>query len=339
MIISYNDKAGIQALIGSVKNFMKLIESRREAYADKDSYPNRPDLDVFIVQKKWYFDQFGQVGYLSEFHTNDYKDITEKIRGELDDVMTLVEFREAMEKHQAGYTIVLGGLGPMPKAYSKCACCGEFWTMQNLDDYKTTFESIPASDLKQVIGQGGYDKLVSMLDANTTLRIEQYPIALLENGLNNLTGFTWKIIEENGTISFYNYTSHYHSACHLKMIEEKTKSEIINAIKAADFTIIGMIRTKNRYGSQVYRGAWWLVETQYGVLRVGWRKSVIEVSYEFIDNHYLPITEETRGPGYEHVYGYQKLTEALITFKNHLDTKADFKINIPNLTSHQDDRK
>lgn len=339
MIICYDTKQGIQEMIGTVDRFTKLVECRRDAYVEKQSNPMRPDLNVFIVKKKWVLDQFGQVGYISDFHSETYTDITETVRPELSDVMTLLEFRQVLLKHKAGYTTVSDGRGPLPIAHTKCACCGKSWTMDNLDDYKTDYGSVSADELKNNVNQTVYNDVFSMLAATDIFKFASSPISVIQNELNKLTGRTWKIIQKEGKITRFLYTTHYHSACHLKLVEDNTKSDIVEAIESTEFIISGMIRTKNRYGSEIYNGPWWMVDTQYGLLRIGWRKRVIEISYEFIDRHYLPNTEETRGPGYEHVYGYEKLSQALNAFKNHLDTKADFKINIPNLTSHQDDRK
>ena len=86
---------------------------------------------------------------------------------------------------------------------------------------------------------------------------------------------------------------------------------------------------KNGYGSESYRGPWWLVKTEWGLIQIGWRKRVISIDWEDtglrIDEkanreyefHKYPITQDNTTMWNKgiHAWGYGKAVEYLGDFK------------------------
>ena len=146
----------------------------------------------------------------------------------------------------------------------------------------------------------------------------------------------WRISrDEEGRITRYIYTKFYHKECYQESLRIQTEMQLNVAFRAANIAVFGMVQTENLYGSQNYRGSWFVVDTELGHFKIGWRKSVIEIRYDMIDPTYVAQTEETAPPGLEHVRTYEKLSEALKAFAQHLKDKGLLgKPRLPNLV-HQ----
>ena len=91
------------------------------------------------------------------------------------------------------------------------------------------------------------------------------------------------------------------------------------------FLLSGIEATKlhkleNKYWPDAYVeeracSPWWLAETQFGNIEVGWRKRVISINWEStrVEAKVLQEAEEwiTHGPYMVHAYGYAKAVEYL----------------------------
>jgi len=68
---------------------------------------------------------------------------------------------------------------------------------------------------------------------------------------------------------------------------------------------------------------WWLVFTDFGVFKIGWRKRVIEISWRLIDTVIVgeDITKDdvTKSNSYIHAYGNAKAVEYLTRIRLLLD--------------------
>jgi hypothetical protein len=70
------------------------------------------------------------------------------------------------------------------------------------------------------------------------------------------------------------------------MLYEKSKKEF-DFISSRIFENYDIRAVKNEYGSGDYRGSWFIIFTDNGDIRIGWRKRVIEI--EWLKN-YKPFT-------------------------------------------------
>lgn len=327
MGVNYTSIEGVKASLSSLKNFIQLLKDRRNA---RDHH----ELNVLVVKGKWYLDQFGQVGYLI-LQDQQYRQIPADapIFAELGDVVTEETFRALGKKYQLNYQIVLGGRGALPTENIYCAHCGAHWHIDNLDDYCIQSETIPAAEFMGSVGYHVAEGLIKYLvkDVIEGRTDGDNKNELSEQFLAEQTGRRWTIHSDDGKVTYYTFTKYYHNKCHNEVIRQENASSFIPAIEKAGFKAHGWVRTRNEYGSKEYRGDWLMVDTQHGLLRVGWRKRVINIDYSGIDPYYLPVTEETFGPGYEHVSGYEELTKALATFRLYIESKKNFEVIIPHL--------
>jgi hypothetical protein len=68
---------------------------------------------------------------------------------------------------------------------------------------------------------------------------------------------------------------------HDKLYEE-IKSEF-NYIASKVFDDFNLRAVKNEYGSESYNGCWFIIKTDNGDIKIGWRKRVIQI--EWLDNY------------------------------------------------------
>jgi len=61
---------------------------------------------------------------------------------------------------------------------------------------------------------------------------------------------------------------------------------------------------------------WWLVVTEFGIIKIGWRKRVINIDWSSTELRKI-ITEDnvTKWEEGIHAYGYSKAIDYLVTFK------------------------
>lgn len=111
-----------------------------------------------------------------------------------------------------------------------------------------------------------------------------------------------------------------------------TKEKVEAMFLLADIQTSGMYEIRNEYGSEEYRGPWWLVKTAYGLIKIGWRKRVINIDWEdtllrvdenaVIDYefHKLPLTRDntTMWDKGIHAWSYSKAVEYLAEMKTRM---------------------
>lgn len=94
--------------------------------------------------------------------------------------------------------------------------------------------------------------------------------------------------------------------------------EMLRALfTVADITIVRTHEMLNQYWrANDVMGAWWLVETLYGSIRIGWRKRVIEIDWSGTPLRQI-VTEDqtTKEPMLVHAWGYLKAIEYLATLR------------------------
>jgi hypothetical protein len=74
----------------------------------------------------------------------------------------------------------------------------------------------------------------------------------------------------------------YHAECNKFSLYEKSKNEF-SYIVGRVFNDYSIHAVKNEYGSEEYRGYWFIINTPDGDIKIGWRKRVIQI--EWLENY------------------------------------------------------
>lgn len=102
---------------------------------------------------------------------------------------------------------------------------------------------------------------------------------------------------------------------------ELKETEVLNIMELAGIKVLGTPYAlmneyhsggRDRNGEKQYWHPWWLVKTQYGFIKIGWRKRVIHI--EWTDTPIRAIVTEdelTKDPYYVHAYSITKAVEYL----------------------------
>lgn len=116
---------------------------------------------------------------------------------------------------------------------------------------------------------------------------------------------------------FVNVSRYYHKACLQSKVDNSVLAEFQKAFKDAGVVAMLWNEVPNEYGSRSYRGKWYKVTTDMGILRIGWRKRVIEVVFpDWVQVGTLFAKEDTtKDKSLIHAWGYDKLVEYLKAVK------------------------
>ena len=104
-----------------------------------------------------------------------------------------------------------------------------------------------------------------------------------------------------------------------------TEIEVTGLFALAGFEVLNKWELINKYwNNNETMGPWWLVKTKFGLIRIGWRKRVIEIDWSdtmLSLPEYLTEDDVTKGLTYVHAYGNSKALEYLTTLKQRLSAK------------------
>lgn len=110
------------------------------------------------------------------------------------------------------------------------------------------------------------------------------------------------------------------------------KKQVEAIFLLADIEILNIWEIKNQYcGEECCKHKpWWLVQTKYGMITIGWRKRVISIEWKFINALQLngkevQPKEDSWVTSWEngvHAYGYAKTVEYMTNFKDKIDQQA-----------------
>lgn len=107
-----------------------------------------------------------------------------------------------------------------------------------------------------------------------------------------------------------------HKRCHKLYVVENEQAYFRGLLDASEIPYTEMRAIPNEYHSGLYDNPWFIVETKYGPLRIGWRKRVISISWEAftvnVNGSDLFRDEKvTKAHNYIHAWGKDKAFEYL----------------------------
>ena len=313
----FNTVKGIESVLSNLNRLRDLITVRQNAYKKK-----KQKLNEFVIYGRLLLSNTGGVHFISEI-TNDvsHEDITDEVRKQLPPVVSMTTFKKHLKAIAKKYSFHHIIKTHLPNVNTVCPFCHKGWTLNTVDNFVTEGINIPAQDLKNQVGHRIVHLIASDLAAVTMF------VELSEEKINDIlihhlqieTNDLWSISRDRETRKIKNYfRMHlYHSECYRQYSANLTYQKIVKALTKANIDIIGSIRVKNEYGSEEWTGPWYIFDTNYGLIKIGYRKKVINLDFQLITKDYLPDGKRdnvTHGPGYIHAWGVLKLTEYLKDF-------------------------
>lgn len=138
------------------------------------------------------------------------------------------------------------------------------------------------------------------------------------------------------------------------------KEELLALFLLSGFDLAehSIFEIKNECGPEECYGPWWLVQTKYGLIKIGWRKRVINIEWSDtpyragetkfwdgrpVDSTYndlkFTMNEVTQGPTHVHAWGYPKAVEYLQHLKMQLRRTVVNKLEYRHLWDENDEQR
>lgn len=328
----FNTTKGIINTISGLTSLHKVIDDRRKFRKDN------PDkmLAEFVLMGWLILDKFGQVNIIDQvIQKGTLVDISKEICAQMPFAISMTEFKKLTTKLNVDHWQVTVNLdrNKIPFVTTQCPCCKKAWSIHTLRDSVTETDVFLAEEIQSHIPSDIRMEIAVELTALTQLTdAKMRANDVITRTLRRRTKANWTIITKDDKVHMYVRHDVYHRVCYQQVLHKTKCQEFEKVFRAVGINLFGQIRVKNEYGSESYNGPWFIFDTEYGPIKVGWRKRVIAVDYRAINRDYLVNSDETRGPGYEHVEGYEKLEASLRNFINYLK-QNDLVQNPPNLVS------
>lgn len=314
----FNTTKGIINTVTGLTGLHKVIEDRRQF---RKANPEAM-LSEFVLMGWLILDKFGQINIIDQVvQKGTFTDISEEIREAMPFAISMTEFKKLTTKMNVDHWQVTINLdrNKIPFVTTQCPCCKEGWSIHTLRDVVAETSVFFADEIRSNISSDIRSEIATELSVlsqleNTKLQAPD----VIARTLRRRTRSNWTVITKADKVHLYTRHDIYHRDCYQQTLHKTKCQEFEKVFRAAGINIFGQIRTKNEYGTESWKGPWFIFDTEYGPIKVGWRKRVIAVDYRFINRDYLVVSDETCGPGYEHVEGYDKLEVSLRNFVHYL---------------------
>jgi len=345
----YDTKRGISHALTSLEGFHNLVVERHTA-----GYDRGERLNEFVIFGRYSFDTCGNC---SKATNTTPKELFPNIP----DVLTDEEFWIYVKKHSSKemhFSFAYNG-GDLPLPMLKCCHCGKTWDLQNCYD-TVVRHSTQVYPLIDFVGQRLWDVKVFYAQRNDAIYRMQpdilirndkyidlslkYPnsehdyeksVVKNERGwLSEKEGITDDYIIQSGDEGFFNVLKYFHHTCNKIDRRQTTETKFKKIFEKAGFKDIIMLATPNEYCSCELCAPWFNVNTEFGTIKIGWRKRVINIDWDspessviktmnargkFLQKKILPLFEDenvTKGDSGIHAWGWEKAQEYLTKIYN-----------------------
>lgn len=342
----YDTTSGITKSLVSLEQFLEVLKQREIA-----GYLRNERLHEFYVFGRYYLDSCGNCMKAKEIVPKEkFPDIPE--------VLTRQEFFAFIEEHSDGkeHMISFSMGSDIPDSHLICPVCKAGWDIINCHDTVVTRKTENIS-LHEFIGKtlkivkSNFSKLndgIYLMHPEVTIRNDrfidlspEYPNPeddWQKNQVKNKLGWVGEqqginegyVIQE-GDFGHFDVFTYYHSKCNrinLLKEEEKYFTEIF---EKAGFVNFSLIEISNEYCNCEHCAPWFNITTQFGVIKIGWRKRVINIDWsklyddtpelKSINSKLTNLFENedtTKGQNYIHAWGAEKAQEYLKTIHSYL---------------------
>ncbi len=346
----YDTKEGVTKSLNSLEELIRLVKERHSA-----GYEREERLNEFYILGRYTLDTCGNCSKANEI-------IPKELLPDIPDVLTRDEFW-AYIMEQTGDDLMLsfsmnGGDLPLPGL--KCPHCGISWEIQNCHDtvvWHTTeifplteFVGKTLEDVKVAYEQR--DDAMYRMQPDILIRNDKhidlsskYPnseddweksLVRNERGwLNEKDGITNKYTIEAGDEGFFNVWKFFHHACNRTHLRQEEERQFRGIFEKAGFKDIRIFSIQNEYCSCNRCAPWFNVNTEFGTIKIGWRKRVINIDWssamealkergQLSEEKLSSLFEDqdvTKGDTGIHAWGWEKaqeyLTRIYATFSSH----------------------
>jgi hypothetical protein len=340
----YDTKQGIAESLASLPAFLELISERHKA-----GYERGERMNEFYILGWYNLDTCGNCCKAMGF-------IPKKAFPNIPDVLNREEFwafLKANAKDESQLRISFSYSSDLPRANTVCASCGKGWTIENCHDiiHWESTEVIPLTGFVgktlHAVKQHYYQLSNAVYLAQPELDIRndrfidlspEYPnpkndyerrAVKNERGwASEKEGIADGYVIQPGDEIFFNVWKYYHRNCNKKNLAREHKKDFMKAFGKAGFQTILMTEVKNEYCSCERCAPWFLVHTELGTFKIGWRKRVINLDWSLVEktlqerygcktNLLALFTDEevTKDTNFIHAWGLEKAEEYLTRIK------------------------
>jgi hypothetical protein len=343
----YDNKEEMAIRCQTLEGFHAVCAARSVAARE-----GKESLTAFVVAGTWVLDRFGQVASVTKVERWDeenrrYDEVVTHRQPDFPVVLTEDEFCKALPPETTWGWGFGGRRGMPPKPWQVCPCCNKGWTMANTGDTITVREDLTIP-LTEFVGQRlsvveeAYRRrpeAVYYLSRSSPIRNDRWinndPHPSIESLVKNAQGWAtgshdggefWPridceeyAVQEGDEAGFAAHVC-YHEACYAHKLAVATRDALLAEVTNAGFYVYGAIRATNEYGSGSYRGPWWVIDTDLGTIRAGWRKRVIDIDYSGVSYYEVPDVDVTKSPGHIHAYSYEDMRTYLTCVRQHVSS-------------------
>ncbi len=336
----YDTKEGIIKAITTLDELHGLLAERHSA-----GYEREERLNEFYILGRYFLDACGNCSKASGV-------IPKELLPDIPDVFTHDEFWAYIWEH-TGKDLMLsfsvnGGDLPLPGL--KCAHCGMPWKIQNCYDtvvwhmtrvfQLTDFVGKRLHDVKVAYAQR--DDSIYRMQPDILIRNDKhidlspkYPnpkhdweksIVKNETGwLDEKDGITNDYVIQSGDEGFFNVWKFFHHTCNREHLLQEEEHRFRRIFEKAGFKDIRMESLPNEYCSCDFCAPWFSVNTEFGTIKVGWRKRVINIDWRLMEevlsesdelpqNSIISLFENedvTKANTFIHAWGWDKAQDYL----------------------------
>lgn len=333
----------ITKAIQTLQGFKQLIRDRADHRREEKGL-----LQDWLVLGRWQLGQFGQVGTCTASYDSR---IPAEAFPDLPPVLTIDNFWELVKAKNLPdeYSLCIAAKSEIPPARCKCPVCGQGWTMANVHDCRSE------SGDRTMKLDGYVGKTIGQLQVEHDEHTEGAYLFALDLAIRNdrfidLTPDPWWLEKYNenhpknhrgwkrrnegfgddyiiqpGDEIHYWFFEYIHTACMRQRIIEGARNLYVRSFTDAGIAVLSHTQIPNEYCDCERCAPWWIISTPIGDFKLGRRKRVYNLDWSATGGDYLSLFGEedvTKGDGYIHCWGIEKVTEYLKKIKEHYESKA-----------------
>lgn len=292
----YDTKVGITEAVKNLEGFCNLISERHLA-----GYNREESLNEFIVFGIYFLDTNGNCSRAEQ---------VEEVKSRLPnvpDVLTRREFGDYVINNVTdGRLTNMFDIndGNVPRPGLKCSHCGKTWDISNIHD-SIVWQTSETISLAEYIGK----TLGSVRDIYNKRDDAVYRISPDAKD---------KHIIEAGDEAILNIWKFYHRACSREHLLDEYSKKFKELFENAGYRYTILKGIPNEYCSCDHCAPWFIVNTEFGRIIIGWRKRVINIDWSKIDSeavfniiNLFDGEDVTKGKTFIHAWGWEKAQEYL----------------------------